>query len=488
MIITGFITKNRVLLLLVMSLLSLFMHRKIFNKELMSIHVWRQAQTQSTIISFYEEDFNILNPKRNNRGNGDGIFRMEFPIMQWLIAGCYKLLGNHLIITRIFIFIIGLLTVLGLYSLITNAFNNPSMGVIGAWCLMFSPAFYYYMVNPLPDIFALFTCIWGIRFFFVWLKSQHSKHLIFSSIFLCLATLSKLPFAVSYAFPAIYFLNQLFIHKKAGPFIVQSSIYLLPFTLPMAWYIKVIPTWHGNGIVQGMTELKESPGILFDYVWHNLTSTLPELLLNYAAVALFIAGFYFIAKRKSFKHKLFIPILAWCLGLLVYYLFELNMIGKDHDYYFFPFYPILMMITAYGAFHWLNIKVQILKYVPVLAICLMPITAYLRMHHRWNENTPGFNRDLLVYKNELRQLVPDDALCIAGNDRSGFIFFYYIHKKGWNFTGDKLPKEELQRYIESGATYLYSDSRSIDEDESTRPFLKAKIAEFGSLRVFELQN
>lgn len=167
MTMSHFITKNRVLLLLVMSLLSLFMHRKIFNKELMSIHVWRQTQTQSTIISFYEEDFNILNPKRNNRGNGDGIFRMEFPIMQWLIAGCYKLFGNHLIITRIFIFIIGLLTVWGLYSLIANAFNNPSMGVIGAWCLMFSPAFYYYIVNPLPDIFALCTCIWSVRFFFV---------------------------------------------------------------------------------------------------------------------------------------------------------------------------------------------------------------------------------------------------------------------------------------------------------------------------------
>ena len=62
--------------LIVLALLSLVMHSGHFKKDLMGAHVWRQTQTQSNIINFYEEDFNILNPRRNSRGNTDGIFRM----------------------------------------------------------------------------------------------------------------------------------------------------------------------------------------------------------------------------------------------------------------------------------------------------------------------------------------------------------------------------------------------------------------------------
>jgi len=43
------------------ALINLTMHFEHFSKDLMSNHVWRQTQTKSTIINFYEEDMNILN-------------------------------------------------------------------------------------------------------------------------------------------------------------------------------------------------------------------------------------------------------------------------------------------------------------------------------------------------------------------------------------------------------------------------------------------
>ncbi len=110
--------------------ISVAMHYNHFSKDLMSIHVWRQTQTQSTIINFYEEDMNILNPRRNDRGNGDGVFRMEFPLMQWLVAGTYKVFGNHLIISRIFMFIIGLLSIFGIYNLLLAIFQNNRIALI----------------------------------------------------------------------------------------------------------------------------------------------------------------------------------------------------------------------------------------------------------------------------------------------------------------------------------------------------------------------
>ena len=108
----------RYLILFSIVVISFLQHYNHFTKDLMSIHVWRQTQTQSIIMNFYEEDMNIFNPRRNERGDGDGIFRMEFPLMQWLVACIYKVFGDHLIICRIFMFIIGLISLLGIYKLL----------------------------------------------------------------------------------------------------------------------------------------------------------------------------------------------------------------------------------------------------------------------------------------------------------------------------------------------------------------------------------
>jgi hypothetical protein len=158
--------KTRNIILISIVLISTAMHFKHFSKDLMSIHVWRQTQTQSTINNFYEEDMNIFNPRRNDRGDSDGIFRMEFPIMQWIVASQYKVFGNHLIITRLFMFLIGFLTILGIYKLLDALFHNTILSVIGAWAFNFSPSFYYYTINPLPDNFALCCSVWGLALFF----------------------------------------------------------------------------------------------------------------------------------------------------------------------------------------------------------------------------------------------------------------------------------------------------------------------------------
>ncbi|MFW5821628.1 MAG: glycosyltransferase family 39 protein [Bacteroidota bacterium] len=108
---------------------------------------------------------NILNPRRNDRGDTEGIFIMEFPLMQWLGAMLYEIFGRHLIITRIYMFIVGLLTLLGIYKLLNTLFNNTLLALIGTWAFNFSPSFYYYTINPLPDNLALCLSVWGLVMF-----------------------------------------------------------------------------------------------------------------------------------------------------------------------------------------------------------------------------------------------------------------------------------------------------------------------------------
>ncbi|MCX6198086.1 MAG: glycosyltransferase family 39 protein [Bacteroidetes bacterium] len=479
---------SRNIILLSILAISFLMHFKDFSKDLMSIHVWRQTQTQSTIINFYEEDMNILHPHRNDRGDSDGMFRMEFPLMQWLVACVYTVFGNHLIITRVCMFIIGLFTILGIYQLLQSLFRNTTLSLMGAWAFNFSPCFYYYTINPLPDNLALCCAVWGIAFFFIWYNNERWQHLLLSGVLLSIGALCKLPFVVYYIVPVLFFVLQVFQKKRDGKKIITAVVLFIPLILPLLWYVTVMPQWNGNMIVKGMLNNQETSNRIVEFLLHNLISTLPELLLNYGSVFFFLAGFYFLITKNAFKDFRFKLILSWSVVVLIYFLFEINAIGTAHDYYLFPLYPLLFMLVAYGAYHLYNSSIKAIRYLTLGLLLLLPFTCYLRMQSRWNADSPGFNKDLLVYKSELQNAVPKNALVVVGNDVSHFIFFYYIDKKGWGFHNDELTAEQLRLMIKKGAKYLYTDSRVTDGDVNIIQCLDKLVLERGTIKVYSLKN
>jgi len=471
-------------------LISLLMHLPHFSKELMSVHVWRQTQTQSTIDSFHEEDRNILNPRRNNRGDEEGIFRMEFPLMQWLIAAIYPITGRSILVTRLFMFLTGIACILGIFFLLRKLLKDAWIASLGAWAFTFSPAFYYYIINPIPDMFALALSIWGISL--CWKSSGTS--FIMGLILLSLGTLCKLPFVIFFIIPFFTIVPISDILQKnfnlAAIKPIATSINLLKIFLallpPIIWYAQVVPAWKGNGIVQGLLNNQTPLSQLEDYLLHNLISTLPELLVNYASLPFFLTGIYFAYKQKLHtKHK---ELLFLGLALGAYFLFELNMIAKVHDYYLFPFYPIIFICVAYGIRQFIYNSRQYLRYFAYTLLLIVPLTAWLRMQTRWDIEKPGFNKDLLLYQHELRAVVPDSELCIAGNDESGYIFFYYIHKKGWAFQKDEPDIEQLKQWRNRGASYLYSDSEEIDRKAFEAGIIECLILKRESIRVYKLNH
>ena len=474
----------KILVFISIPLLSTLMHLRVFPMDLISVHVWRQTQTQTNVVNFYEEDFNIMNPRRNNREDKDGIYRMEFPIMQWLFAGVYKVFGNHLIITRILTFIISLVSIWGFYCLLKSLFDNKKIALIGAWALNFSPAFYYYAVSPLPDNFALCCGIWAVAVFLKSLPDANWKATILSAFLMSLSMAAKLPFILFYAVPFAFYIQKIFQKKLVTNDVFKGLVWVGLFVPTLFWYLWVIPTWQGNGIVAGMLDLANSPMELFDILRHNLISTLPELLLNIGAVPFFIAGFYFIKKRKAYQHQLFFPMLFWSFLTLLYFIFELNMIGKVHDYYLFPFYPLLFIIVAYGAFHLMKIKNG--QKIVLFILMILPIFAFARIQHRWNTDEPRFNKNLLQYKTELQAISKKDDLILVGNDASYAIFFYHLDRKGWVFAEDKLTPKRLEKMIQKGAKYFYCDSRKVDENPIFQPYLNDLVYEAGTIRVYRL--
>ena len=102
-----------------------------------------KEKTKKTGDSFFGTQNIHLSGGDNDRGSGDGIFRMEFPLMQWLVAGSYYVFGKSVLVTRLFMFGVGLLSVLGVYKLLLILFKKELLAIIGAWAFNFSPSFFY---------------------------------------------------------------------------------------------------------------------------------------------------------------------------------------------------------------------------------------------------------------------------------------------------------------------------------------------------------
>lgn len=137
-----------------------------FFTDLIGIHVWRQTQTQTVVETLAAGDGDLFSPhvfQINDKGSR--VLRMEFPLMQGLFASGRKLFGDSLFVMRFQCFLLSLFTLWGFSRLAARVFPNFHWaGMLGAWCLAFSPLFYYYAINPLPDNFALCTAVWSLSF------------------------------------------------------------------------------------------------------------------------------------------------------------------------------------------------------------------------------------------------------------------------------------------------------------------------------------
>lgn len=466
--------------------LSFIMHLPHLKKDLMGMHVWRQAQTQNTVISFYEEDMNILNPRRSSRGNTDGIFRMELPLMQWLIASAYKATGEHIVVTRLYMFCIYAFGIMGFGLLGYIFFQSRTAGVIGAWAFSFSPEMFYFGINPLPDVMAVSITAWGLYFIMRYRHFGQLHNWVIGCLLLMLAALVKLPFVLFFGVPFCYLL-QLFWPTKSVKAIGNLTAVAILALLPVAaWYVPAIVSWQGNGIVGGVLASDTSFAVLYGYLIHHLFSTIPELLVNYAAMPLMLFAFYQFIKQRKYLDARFSLLLPTFIAVTAYFLYELNMIEKVHDYYLFPFYPFIIITVVYGALSlW---QLSSWRWLVWLLVLALPITAGIRTANSWDEQRPGFNADLLLHKQELQAAAPDYGLCVVGNDISQHIWFYYLHKKGWAFDQDNFDVRKLQEKINLGARYLYTDSKLVSANKEIIPLLDTLLLQRGTIMVYKLKN
>jgi 4-amino-4-deoxy-L-arabinose transferase-like glycosyltransferase len=364
-------------------ILLILAHFPFWNNDIWGYHDWRQSETQTVTENFYEEGMNIFYPRQNNRGSGDGLHRIEFPLYQWVNAVLFKMFGHQILVTRIYSFSIGLFTIWGFYWLIILLNKRKKIALIAAWLLAWSPAFYYYQINPMPYNMAFSFAVWSLVFFVRWQVLKGSLNLILSLGLLSLAILVKLPYIIF----STFLLTSSFLTLIKGEIDIKKSLgFLFGFGMSLLpaflWYRLSF----GNidfSVVEGLfgNSLHQWPELIRT-IWFNFRVTFPLILLNQGAIVAFWIGLVIILFEKKFRHKWFKSLLVLAITVSGYYIFEIKPIGTNHDYYLFPFLPLMMIIAALGIEKLLKLRWILTRLLALGMLISMPFYAYNQIKDR----------------------------------------------------------------------------------------------------------
>lgn len=476
------------LLLLAIPLVSLAFHWYVLDLDLVGIHVWRQCKTQQVVNNFYLGDLNILHPRCNSMDYPDRLIFQEFPLMQWLFALVYRVFGNHLIISRLLSFSIGMCSVLGMFRLAAYVLRDNLFAAVTAWAFCFSPVFHYYTVNPMPDNLALCLALWALVSFMSYTRTRKPAVAIGSALLFGMAALVKLPYILFLAFPVTW----LFYQFRAARITLRDTLWVV-FVLALAllpallWYGKVVPTWGHLEVLSGVLGSGKSVPELAYILQGTIVSVLPELLINYAALPVFLTGLWTLLRGGNIKYHLLSPFGILVLALSGYYLYEMAAIDTVHDYYLFPFLPILFIVFGLGLKRIFNNNVlKLVKFFVAVCILMLPATAFVRCYSRWDVSTDtGFERVFYDHKELIRNATPQNALCVIGVDQSDMVLLYYADRVGWTYGNAGLSEAKLSDCIQKGARYLYATDNAPD-DPAIKSHLEELILRQGNLRIYRL--
>lgn len=438
------------------------------------------------VKNFARHDANILNPRLSkwNTESGDNIVRLEFPILQWFIGMQYKLFGERIIIMRCIMMVIGLFGVLALFQIIHFETKNMLAASLTAGLVQFSPLFYYYIINPLPDLLALSMGFWYIYFIRRYRHEGRFKLLILACSFLMISTLAKLPFLMFSIISVYYFLTDLFKKTERNKAIKDASLILLFLVIPVCWYSWVMPSWGTSGVLTGVFEhglfTAENKAIFFAH----MKSIFPHRLFSWPLYPLILMGFIYII--TNIKKSLWV----WSLIFIVlsYFILELSTINIYHDYYLLPLIPPFYILIGLGVNYALDIAKS--NWIVILAvIALSALYCKNQIDNDWSIEKSYTNPDFFNHAEDLKKAAPRDVQCIIMRDLSGSVLSNQIDKQGHIFDSDTFPMGWVKDMIlTKNVKYMYSDSEEMNSHMESSEYLDTLVMTRGSVNVYKLKS
>jgi 4-amino-4-deoxy-L-arabinose transferase-like glycosyltransferase len=420
---------------------------------------WRQSDVAAIARNFYEHGFHFAYPQIDWAGDAPGYVGTEFPILPFLAALSYKLMGVHEWIGRLQGVIFFAVSLPFFYLLVRDIFGR----VAATWALFFysfAPLSVVSSRQFMPDIPSLSLAVIGLYFFVRWINRAETKSLVVATMAISFSILIKLPTALV-GLPLLF----LSWEKWRWDFVRQPALWLFTVValLPSAvWY------WHAHEVAETFYphHFFGAGGIQIENVsWYAkiarqiITSTLTPLLFLAAVIG------SFAARRRKHAGLLY----GWLAAMILFIIFVGY--GNRHQWYQLPLVPIAAAFGGAGCALLASKFSRAPRTLIVFSILFVGFFGLLSFKYArpvYRSRSSAELRDLGL---ELKRTTPENSLIIAADNGDPTVF-YYGERRGWHipeeggiYNGEPTDSEQAMADLENlrkrGATYLVFTTNTI---------------------------
>jgi 4-amino-4-deoxy-L-arabinose transferase-like glycosyltransferase len=226
-----------ILLILLLAYCPLFLHL-----EVMPYIVWDESRLAvSAFEMLHNHQYWVV-----TYGNQPDLWNVKPPLMIWILALSFKILGYNALGLRLPSALLGLATVLLVYQFCKNDLKNQLLGILSVFVLVTTGGFMDYHVTRTGDydaLLILFQVLFVIHFVKHHFQTENSnsypyKNLYWSAIFLALALMTKGIAALFFCPSMVLFLMlegkfKLYAQNKHTYFALMVAF--MPIALYFAW-------------------------------------------------------------------------------------------------------------------------------------------------------------------------------------------------------------------------------------------------------------
>ncbi len=408
---------------------------------IIGVHSWRQADTASIIRNFYLNGLSIAFPQVDWGGDSSGFVESEFPLYQYSVAFLYKIFGLHEFLARGFSIFCSCLTIFFLYRLSKYIFNSK----VAWWTAIFYaflPLSVYYGRTVQPESLMMLCSIICLERWFLFLKYNENKYLIFSWIAFTLAVLVK-------GLPLIWLGIPIFLTAIKRGLIKDIRFILCPIlTLFVAtiWFVHAHHLGNSTGLSFGLwgsntgryawNELFEN-GYLINTIFRIIFRNLLVL-----GLPLLLLGFYRLNVTNLFILGIFSVSIT---GILNPSSFAI------HEYYQLPYMIFFCPLIARG-FVFLIERIQNKKLPYIIVIILFTGSMIMLNIDYWKLENP-INSAVWQNSKIIKKYTERDAL-VVGVTYGDPTLLYLSSRKGWLVSPYILDRKKLLDFKRKGANYL----------------------------------
>lgn len=470
-----------------------------------SVHTWRQADSASFALSYYnQESIFLLKPQILNQESIDGKAASEFPIIYYLVSWLYWIFGPNDGLFRMFslgLFCTGLIYFKKTILLWTNDYLLSSMLAI---IPLLSPLLVFYSFGFIPNTSALAVSLIAGYYSMSYFQHKKEKDLFWGLAFWTLAGLIKITTLIGFLPFYFFWFWEVTKENSTERFFNKPRLLLVYMSLvviiDLCWVIFAKNYNQINNSSLFLMDIKpywRTPQNEIDYIWYRYETEWVHVVFHPLMIK-FYYGLIALVVLFSFKisayARFYFIVLSILTSLVVILWFNQIIV---HDYYIIDWFPLVFFVLLAAAPIISKLKLNKIVYVLILYVMVISVHhAKKVIDNRYDINNPDrtYLNQSFYKKQDLQRYMKEigltkEKMVVSIPDKSPNITLYFLNRKGWTNIniGESNIGPNIVNLKNSGAEYLIISNQSVMTDSTLKPLLNNKIGEFdGSISFYKL--